>query len=228
MIRIGNEYGIHALHRQVRIVGFAMHNADVALASLECPEPQEHQRQPADVLCQNATALADWRRKFECEVSRTASQIDNYVSGLQIQCLDDIGGTLPLVPFSLNDVQTRKGIKTLVRRVDEEKDRNGAQKEKGKFDAVAQSASTHVALERPNRVSRSVAFSPYFETGNFWSSAMFNMSTLTRGSPRNPRSAAIRRLRDQLVHLICGDAPRLCDACGLCLGIGGADMRVQT
>ena len=189
MIRIGDEYGIHALYRQVRIVGFAMHNADVVLASLECPEPQEHQRQPADVLCQNATAFANWRRKFEREVSRTASQIDNYVSGLQIQCLDNIGWPLPLVSFSLNDVQTRKGIKTLVSRVDEEKDRNGAQKKKDKFDAVAQSARTHVAVERLNRISRAVAFSPYFETGNFWSSAMFNMSTLTRGSPRNPKSA---------------------------------------
>jgi hypothetical protein len=147
------------------------------------------QRRPADVLCQNPSAFADWCRKFEREVSRTASQIDNYVSGLQIQCLDNIGWPLPLVPFSLHDVQTRKGIETLVSRIDEEQDRNGAQKKKDKFDAVAQSAKTHVAVERLNRVSRAVSFSPYFETGNFWSSAMFNIRTLTRGSPRNPRSA---------------------------------------
>src|ERR1035441_3120265 len=102
MIRIGDEDSIHAIHRQMRIVGFAMNNGDVVVASLECPEPQEHQRQPADVLCQNATALANWRRKFECEVSRTVSQIDNYVSEFQIQCLDDIRWPLPLVPLSLN------------------------------------------------------------------------------------------------------------------------------
>ena len=154
MIRIGNEYGIHALRRQVRIVGFAMHNVDVALAFLECPEPQKHQRQPADVLCQNPSAWPNWRRKFEREVSRTASQIDNYVSGLQIQCLDNIGWPLPLVPFSLNDVQTRKGIETLVSRIDEEEHRNGARKKKDKFDAVAQSARTHAAGKRLNRVSR--------------------------------------------------------------------------
>ena len=116
-----------------------MNDVDVALALEERPEPQEHQRQPADVLCQNATAFTNWRRKFEREVSRTASQIDDYVSGLQIQCLDNIGWTLPLVPLSLDDVQTRKGIQTLVSRIEKEQDRNGAQKKKSKFDAVAQS-----------------------------------------------------------------------------------------
>src|ERR1700686_964579 len=117
-----------------------MYNSDVA--SLNRPQPQEHQRQPTNVLCQNATAFTDWRRKFECEVPRTASQIDDYVSGIQIQSLDNIGWTLPLVAFSLHDVQARKGIQTLVSCVDEEKDRNGAQKEKAKFYAVAQSART--------------------------------------------------------------------------------------
>ena len=91
---------------------------------------------------------SNWRRKFEREISRTASQIDDYISRLQIQCLDDIGWPLPLVPFSLNDVQTRKGIETLVSRIDEEQDRNGAQNKKGKFDAIAQSAGTHDAVER--------------------------------------------------------------------------------
>ena len=189
MICVDNKYGLRALHRQVRIVGFAQHNADVVLTSLECPEPQEYQRQPADVLCQNSSAPAHWRRKFEREVSRTASQIDNYISRLQIQCLDNIRWSLPLVAASFDRAQTRKGIETLVSRIDEEQDCNGAQKKKDKFGTVAQSARTDVAVERLNRVARAVSFSPYFEPGNFWSSAMFNIRTLTRGSPRNPRSA---------------------------------------
>src|ERR1700730_9199503 len=101
-----------------------MHNADVVLASLECPEPQEHQRQPADVLCENATVPPDGRRKFEREVTRTAPQIDNYVSGAQIQCLDNIGWPLPLVSLSLYNAQTRKSIKTLVSCVEKKQDCN--------------------------------------------------------------------------------------------------------
>src|ERR1700680_3406032 len=151
MIRIGNEYGMYASYRQVRIVGLAMNNAEVA--SLKRPEPQEHQRQPTDVLCQNATAFTDWRRKFKCEVLRTAAQIDDYVSGIQIQSLDNIGGTLPLVSLCLHDVQTRKGIQTLVSRIEKKQDCDPTQKKKSKFDAVAQWARSHVALGSPNRVS---------------------------------------------------------------------------
>src|ERR1019366_46708 len=43
-----------------------------------------------------------------------------------------------------------------------------------------------------------------------------------------PQISSIGKLRDQLLYLICGDAPCLCDSCGLCLGISGADVRVQT
>src|ERR1700680_1331000 len=135
----------------MRILGFAMHNVDVA--SLKRPEPQEHKRQSADVLCQNAPFLADWRRKFKCEVPRTAAQIDDYVSGIQIQSLDNIGGTLPLVSLCLHDVQTRKGIQTLVSRIEKKQDCDPTQKKKSKFDAVAQWARSHVALGSPNRVS---------------------------------------------------------------------------
>ena len=67
MIRVGNEYGIHAVQRQMRIVVFTMNNADVVLVSLECPEPQKHKRQPANVLCENPSLWADRRRKFERE-----------------------------------------------------------------------------------------------------------------------------------------------------------------
>jgi hypothetical protein len=95
-------------------------------------------------------------------------QIDNDVSGPQIQCLDNIGWTLPLVAFSFDRVQTRKSIKALVSYVDEEQDRNGTQKKKDKFDAIAQSARTSRRSGAPGFVfpvpSR---FPPYFETGNF-------------------------------------------------------------
>src|ERR1035437_8226314 len=43
-----------------------------------------------------------------------------------------------------------------------------------------------------------------------------------------PQISSIGKLRDQLLCLICGDAPCLCDSCGLCLGISGTDVRVQT
>lgn len=142
MICVRNEYGIRALYRQVRIIRITMQNFDVAFVLQELPKPQKCQREPANVLCQNATALANWRRKFEREVPRTTSQIDNDVPRPQIQCLDNIGWSLPLVPFSLDDVQTRKGIETLVSRIEEEQDRYGAQKKNNKFDTVAQSART--------------------------------------------------------------------------------------
>ena len=145
-----------------------MQNSDVAFILLELSEPQKHQRQPADVLCQNAAALTNWRRKFEREVSRTTSQIDNDVSGPQIQCLDNIGWTLPLVAFSFDRVQTRKSIKALVSYVDEEQDRNGTQKKKDKFDAIAQSARTSRLSGPPGFVFPVPScFPPYFETGNF-------------------------------------------------------------
>ena len=118
MIRIGNEYGIHALPRQMWIVGFAKHKADVVFASLECPEPQEHERQPADVLCQNLPLWPTGAESLSVKYPEPHPRSTDYVSGLQIQCLDNIGWPLPLVPFSLNDVQTRKGIKTLVSSID--------------------------------------------------------------------------------------------------------------
>src|ERR1039458_2386967 len=39
---------------------------------------------------------------------------------------------------------------------------------------------------------------------------------------------SLRKLRDQFLYLIWGNTPRLCDACGLYLGISGTDVRVQT
>jgi hypothetical protein len=112
----------------VRVVGLAKHNVVIVLASLDCPDPQERQWQPTNVLCQNSTVLTDRRRKFEREVSRAASQVDNCVSGLKIQCLKNLGRTLPLVPFRLNNVQTRKSVKPLVSGVDKEQNRNRTQK----------------------------------------------------------------------------------------------------
>lgn len=102
MVRVGDEYGIRALDRYVGIVGFAQCNFDVALTALEGPEPQKYQGQPTDVLRQNSAALANQPREFDREVSRPASQIDNYVSGPQIECLDNIGRPLPLIPLSFN------------------------------------------------------------------------------------------------------------------------------
>src|ERR1035441_5102722 len=42
-----------------------------------------------------------------------------------------------------------------------------------------------------------------------------------------PQISSIGKLRDQLLYLICGDAPCLCDSCGLCLGISGAGRGLQ-
>src|SRR6267154_1301107 len=70
----------------------------------------------------SATVLPNGRRELEGEVTRTAPQIDNYVSGPQIQCLDNIGWPLPLVSLSLDDVQTRKSIQTLVSGIENEQD----------------------------------------------------------------------------------------------------------
>ena len=117
MVCVHNQHGIHGLYRQMRIIRIAMQNLDVAFILHELPEPQKHQWEPANVLCQDAAVLTNCCRKFEREVSRTTAQIDNYASGPQIKCLDNIGWPLPLVPLSLDDVQTRKGIKTLVSRI---------------------------------------------------------------------------------------------------------------
>lgn len=118
MICVRDEYGIRALYRQVRIIWITAQNFDVAFILQDLPEPQKHQREPANVLCQNATTLTDRRRKFEREVSRTASQIDNYVSRPQIQCADNVSRTLPGIALSFDNIQARKGVKTLVSRIE--------------------------------------------------------------------------------------------------------------
>src|ERR1035437_9883585 len=43
-----------------------------------------------------------------------------------------------------------------------------------------------------------------------------------------PQISSIGKLRDQLLYLICGDAPCLCDSCGLSLGISGSHVRVHS
>lgn len=104
MVGVYNEYGIHAFDRQVRIIWIAMQNRDVTVILQDLPEPQKDQREPANVLCQDPTALTNSRGKFEREVSRAASQVDNDISGLRVKRLDNIGWALPQVAFSFHSV----------------------------------------------------------------------------------------------------------------------------
>jgi hypothetical protein len=139
MVRVSNEHGIYALHGQVWIARVAMHNADVVLTSLNCPEPQEDKRQSADVLCQDSAAAADGWRKLQREISRAAPQIDNNISGLKVECPDDVGRLLPLIALSFDRGQTGKRVKALVGCVGNEQDYDAAQDKKAKFEAVVQS-----------------------------------------------------------------------------------------
>ncbi len=118
MVCVRNQNGVHALPGHARIAGFAKKNAYVAFSSLDRPDPQKRERQPANVFRQNAATRANWIRKFEREVTGTTSQIKHYVSGLQIKRLENFVWLLPFVSFSLNGIQPRECLQTLVSRVE--------------------------------------------------------------------------------------------------------------
>ena len=87
-----------------------------------CPEPKEHQRQSADILCDDAAPATNWRRKFQCEISRTASEVDNYVAGPKIQRLDNVRRPLPLVTISLHFIQARDCLERGIASIEDKKD----------------------------------------------------------------------------------------------------------
>ena len=106
-----------------------MHDVDVVLTSLKCPEPQEHQWQPADVLRQNSATAPDYRESLSVKYpDRIPNRRLRFLGSTQR--LDNIGWPLPLVAFSLDGVQARKGIETLVGSVEKKQDAMAQRKKK--------------------------------------------------------------------------------------------------
>src|SRR5579864_9503250 len=112
MIGVGDKYLIQLLPSQMRIARGAEHNGDVALILQNCSEPKKCQRQSANVLGENAAALANWRGKLQRKISRAAAEIHNDVAWAHIQSLYDLGRALPLIAFRFDHVQARNGVES--------------------------------------------------------------------------------------------------------------------
>jgi hypothetical protein len=116
MVGVDDQDGVNGLSRQLRIIGIRMDCVYVVLVSQQRSDSQEYQRQPLNVGGKYLAAFADWRRKFKGKVSRAAPYIGDDTSFSELQCLQDIGGPLPVVSIMLDHSQAVECLTGLIDR----------------------------------------------------------------------------------------------------------------
>jgi hypothetical protein len=136
MIRVRNKDSIDCPGK-LRIVRLSENRANVSLTLDEAANPQKCERQAADIDGVDCAAGTHRRREFEREVSGTAAQINDRAALLEIESAYYFRGTLPLIPLSLDDVETSQRVQCLITSVKNEKKNYRAQRKDGQFDAVA-------------------------------------------------------------------------------------------
>ena len=103
VIRIRNKDRVHA-HRKVRICWVTQRDLDVVFSSRCGPKPEEHQRQSADILCNNAAVSPTGDESFSVKYPEPHPRSTTTSPG-QIQRLDNIRRPLPVITFSLDRIQ---------------------------------------------------------------------------------------------------------------------------
>jgi len=139
MICIQYQHRVHR-PRQARIRCPAEHQLDVVFGSRQRPKPKEQQWKSADILCDDATVSPNQRRKLECEVSRSTSEINDYAPGLKIQGPHNLDRPLPLVTFSLYLVQQRNRIERRIPNMQDKDDSDRAKEKNQESGAILQRA----------------------------------------------------------------------------------------
>lgn len=101
-----------------------------------------------------------------------------------------------MVTFSFYRIQARESLERGIAHINDKQDRDCTEEEYEKFGAITQGLKPSTSFRDDRSILVAGWFAKrndfshlHFDTGNFRSSATFNMSTLTRGSPRKPQSA---------------------------------------
>ena len=129
VIGICDDNGIDGSGRKMRILGLSKNRPNVVLTFENGPDPQEVQWSTADLLRQHGPFWPDNRRKLQSEVSGTTTKIHNSIARSRIERVDDIGGTLPLVPLRFDSRQLLEGSNSLVRNHREAKNKEDGEKD---------------------------------------------------------------------------------------------------
>ena len=114
MISIRNQDCVCKSHRESWVIRFSANSREVVLASQERPDAKEDRRFVANVLRYDVAALTHDRRKLECEVTHSGTEIRDDTTFAEIQRLDYVGWTLPTVSFAFDSVQRIESSNALV------------------------------------------------------------------------------------------------------------------
>ena len=121
MIRIRYQDRIYKSCGELRIIRFSANSLDVVLASQERSNAKEDQRFPLNVLRYDAAPLANERRKFECKVANSRTEIHHDATIVDIQRPNHIGWPLPMIPLTFDVIQRIKSLNALEKVAQDEK-----------------------------------------------------------------------------------------------------------